>query len=92
MQMSISVALAERTFTVMTEHGRVNKYYAGTAVLMLPFFALSCLAAWLLGFPVDGYSVPFHVGHDALGALFIRHRGVGTCLAVGCGAGDSATE
>ena len=55
-------------FTVMTEHGRVNKYYAGTAVLMLPFFALSCLAAWLLGFPVDGYSVPFHVGM-MLGAL-----------------------
>jgi hypothetical protein len=49
-------------FTVMTDHGRVNKYYAGTAVLMLPFFALSCLAAWVLGFPVDGYSIPFHVG------------------------------
>lgn len=49
-------------FTVMTEAGRVNKYYAGTAVLMLPFFLLSCTAAWLTGYPADGYSLPFQMG------------------------------
>lgn len=49
-------------FTVNSDWGRVNKYYVGTAVLMLPFFLLSCVAAWLLGFPVDGYSEPFHIG------------------------------
>jgi hypothetical protein len=49
-------------FTVMTDAGRVNKYFAGTAILMMPGFFLSCLAAIALGHPVDGYSVPFHVG------------------------------
>lgn len=49
-------------FTVNSDWGRVNKYYVGTAVLMLPFFLLSCVAAWLFGFPVDGYSAPFHIG------------------------------
>ncbi|MCF8256186.1 MAG: hypothetical protein K9J06_01445 [Flavobacteriales bacterium] len=49
-------------FTVVTEFGRVNKYYAGTAVLMLPFFLLSCAAAWATGSPVDGYSLPFQAG------------------------------
>ncbi len=49
-------------FTVITEFGRVNKYYAGTAVLMLPFFLLSCAAAWITGSPIDGYSFPFQAG------------------------------
>jgi len=49
-------------FTVDTEAGRVNKYFAGTALLLLPFFALSCVAASLFGFPVDGYSLPFQHG------------------------------
>jgi len=62
-------------FTVMTDHGPVNKYYAGTAVLMLPFFLLSCLAAWAMNYPVDGYAIPFHVGM-MLSALFYALAGV----------------
>ncbi|MCF8463934.1 MAG: hypothetical protein K9G41_03790 [Flavobacteriales bacterium] len=61
-------------FTVHSEIGSVNKYYVGTAVLMLPFFLLSCVAAVLFGFPVDGYSEPFHIG-IMVGALF--YIGVG---------------
>lgn len=75
-------------FTVTSELGRVNKYYVGTAVLMLPFFALSCLAALVLGYPVDGYSAPFHIGmicsalfYAGLGMYFLSRfleaRGVG---------------
>ena len=61
-------------FTVHSELGRVNKYYAGTAVLMLPFFLFSCLAAVVFDFPVDGYSQPFQIG-TMCGALF--YAGVG---------------
>ena len=80
-------------FTVTSELGRVNKYYVGTAVLMLPFFALSCLAALLLGYPVDGYSAPFHIGmmcsalcYAGLGMYFLSRfleaRGIGSRIAV----------
>lgn len=62
-------------FTVMTDHGPVNKYYVGTALLMLPFFVLSCVGAWFTGQPVDGYSVPFHVGM-MLAALFYALSGL----------------
>ncbi len=61
-------------FTVQSEFGRINKYYVGTAVMILPFFLLSCVAAWFFGFPVDGYSAPFQHG-VMIGALF--YAGVG---------------
>ncbi|MCF8275442.1 MAG: hypothetical protein K9J17_01810 [Flavobacteriales bacterium] len=61
-------------FTVVSDLGRINKYYAGTAILTLPFFLLSCGAAFLFGFPVDGYSSPFQYG-IMLSALF--YSGVG---------------
>ena len=61
-------------FTVQSEFGRINKYYAGTALLMLPFFLLSCVAAWFFGFPIDGYSEPFQIG-IMFSALF--YAGVG---------------
>ncbi len=62
-------------FTVMTDHGPVNKYYVGTSLLMLPFFLLACLAAGFMGQPVDGYSVPFHAGM-MLAALFYALAGL----------------
>ena len=65
---------AAADFTVQSEHGRINKYYAGTAVLILPFFLVACLAAWLFGFPIDGYSEPFQLG-IVFSALF--YAGVG---------------
>jgi hypothetical protein len=63
-------------FTVQSEFGRINKYYSGTAILILPFFLITCLFAWLLGFPVDGYSDPFQLG-IMFSALF--YAGVGMC-------------
>lgn len=62
-------------FTVESEFGRINKYYVGTAVLMLPFFLISCLAACMLGYPVDGYSTPFHYG-AMVAALFYAGIGI----------------
>lgn len=62
-------------FTVSSDLGRINKYYVGTAVLMLPFFLLSCVAAWLLGYPIDGYSIPFQQG-VMFGALFYSGMGM----------------
>jgi hypothetical protein len=61
-------------FTATGEFGRINKYYAGTALMLLPFFLLSCLAALTFGYPVDGYSAPFQAG-VMIGALF--YAGVG---------------
>lgn len=46
-------------FTVETEAGRVNKYFVGTAVMMLPQFVAACAIAKVAGIPVDGYSQPF---------------------------------
>lgn len=80
-------------FTAETEWGRVNKYYVGTAVLMFPFFAISCLAALLFGYPVDGYAAPFHIGmmcsalfYSGLGIYFLSRfmeaRGIGQRMAL----------
>lgn len=66
-------------FTVQSELGRINKYYAGTALLILPFFLMSWLAASVLGFPVDGYSQPFQAG-AVLAAIF--YIGLGLMLLV----------
>lgn len=62
-------------FTVQTDLGSVNKYYVGTAIMVLPFFLVTCAVAWLLGFPVDAYSPPFHIG-AMLTALFYIGLGI----------------
>ena len=48
-------------FQTQTEGRKVNRYFAGESLLLLPFFALGCLMAWIGGFPVDGYSLPFQL-------------------------------
>jgi len=79
-------------FTRQTEFGRIDKYYAGTAVLMLPFFLLAWAAALIWGFPVDGYSLPFHLGilaaalfYAAVGMVFLvrflRAKGIDNGIA-----------
>jgi hypothetical protein len=52
----------------------VNKYFIGTAILMLPFFLLGLLVAAVFGFPLDGLSWPFQWSMT-LSALF--YWGVG---------------
>lgn len=38
---------------------KVNKTFPGLMMLYAPFFFLAWLVAWIGGFPVDGYSLPF---------------------------------
>lgn len=80
-------------FTVNSDYGQVNKYYAGTAILILPFFLLSCWYAAANGFAVDGYSLPFQDGivwcglfYAGLGmsflSRFLESKGIDKWIAV----------
>ncbi len=53
----------------------INKYFAGEALLLLPFFLAGTFFAWLTGTPVDGYSFffQFFIG---LGSLFYLMLGL----------------
>lgn len=37
----------------------VNKCFPGTSIFYLPFFLLALLFSWMVGIPVDGYSILF---------------------------------
>ena len=54
---------------VETEGGAVNKYYSGSALLMLPFFLTALLFAHVSGSSAQGFEIPFQFGM-ALAALF----------------------
>jgi hypothetical protein len=55
--------------------GYLIKYPAGEAILMLPFFLLACISAYLVGLPVDGFSFPFQVA-GALSGLCYAVAGI----------------
>lgn len=38
---------------------KINKYYSGTAILMMPFFLLAFFLSWVFGFDLSGYSLFF---------------------------------
>jgi hypothetical protein len=52
----------------------VNKYFPGLAIILLPFFLLGHLIAWLEQFPMDGYSLPYQYT-IAVAALFFLWLG-----------------
>lgn len=65
----------------------VNKYFVGTAVLMMPFFSLSWLVAQFSGYPLNGLSPPFVYGllisalcYLIIGLIFLYH----TLIALRC--------
>jgi len=49
------------SFSVDTHpNGRkYSKCFMGVSILMIPFFLIGIFLSWILGFPVDGYSIPF---------------------------------
>ncbi len=47
----------------------VNKYYAGTALMMLPFYTMASILSKLANMPVDGYNILFQYA-VALAAAF----------------------
>ena len=55
---------------ILEENSRgANKYYAGTAFCMLPFFLTACAISFVLGIDLTGYSAPFQI-MIGLAALF----------------------
>ena len=58
------------------EDGRLfNKYYLGTALLMLPFFLMAMLYSFIIGMPVDGYNILFQYA-ISLGAAVYAATGI----------------
>lgn len=64
-----------------TKEGRnYTKYFCGVALLQSPFFMISWVSAKLMGYPTDGYSLPFQFGMFIaslfyfLAALFMINR------------------
>jgi hypothetical protein len=62
-------------YTIEHEGKRVNKYFGGESLLLLPFFLLATFVAFLAGFPVDGFSLPFQIG-VGVAALFYLFWGL----------------
>ena len=62
-------------YRLKTGKSYINKYFAGEAVLLLPFFLTGTFFAWLTATPVDGYSFffQFFIG---LGSLFYLMLGL----------------
>lgn len=47
---------------ILENNGRgANKYYAGTALCMLPFFLIAYAISFVLGIEITGYSTPFEI-------------------------------
>ncbi|MCW3085152.1 MAG: hypothetical protein JWP12_2518 [Bacteroidetes bacterium] len=67
--------IAEQTpddrFIFKTETGNINKYYAGTAVAMLPFFTAGYIKAGINHDPQDGYSPPFQKAISIAGLFYL---------------------
>ena len=47
----------------------VMKYSSGMAFMYMPFFAVSHISAGILGYPQDGFSVPYQIGIQIAGLL-----------------------
>lgn len=52
-----------------------NKYYIGTSIALIPFFALGHISNWLYGIPLDGYSVYYRI-FTQVGAIFYLFVGL----------------
>ncbi len=53
----------------------VMKYPMGLAIVYAPFFFVGHLFSWMLGFPADGFSLPYQLS-VALGCLLITITGI----------------
>jgi hypothetical protein len=54
-----------------TEHGMINKYYLGTALMILPFFLLAWLYSVIIGMPADGYTILFQYAVSLSAAVYL---------------------
>lgn len=58
-------------FLVNHQQKHLNKYSIGSALLLTPFFLLSALLSYILGYPVDGFSGPFQYGVLAASVFYL---------------------
>ena len=65
----------EQGYLVKYGNGVVNKYFAGEALLLLPFFLLATFFSWIGGIEITGYSFFFQL-FTGLGALFYLFLGL----------------
>lgn len=62
-------------YLVKVGNGSVNKYFAGEALLLLPFFLLAMLCSFVAGIEINGYSFFFQI-FTGLGAIFYLFLGL----------------
>jgi hypothetical protein len=62
-------------YLVKSGERKVNKYFAGEALLLLPFFLLATFFSWIGGIEITGYSFFFQI-FTGLGALFYLFLGL----------------
>jgi hypothetical protein len=65
----------EPSYLVKSGTRVVNKYFAGEALLLLPFFLLATFFSWIGGIEITGYSFLFQL-FTGLGALFYLFLGL----------------
>lgn len=53
--------LADEWYLLKTNSGTINVHPIGVSVLLLPFFLIAWLFAFMLGYACDGYSLPFQI-------------------------------
>lgn len=49
----------------------VNKYYLGTALMLLPFFLLASMYSFITGMPVDGYNILYQYAVSMGAAIYL---------------------
>lgn len=57
-------------FLLKTTGGTINVHPIGVSVLLLPFFAMASLLAYVFHFPMDGYSFPFQLSVSIAALLY----------------------
>ncbi len=67
---SLSHQQTDNRYIFNLEGGAVNKYFGGTALMMLPFFGLGYSIAYLQGDDLDGYSPPFQKAISIAGIFY----------------------
>jgi hypothetical protein len=61
----------ENAYCNIIDSKKLNKYYGGTALLLLPFFLLACLLSYFLGYDVDGYSYIFQCSVSVAAVFYL---------------------
>jgi hypothetical protein len=64
-------AMMAGTFITQVEGKNANKYFAGVALLILPFFLPAIFLSFLAGLPVDGYNAIFQVMVSVAGIFYL---------------------